>query len=301
MTHDLQGQPLTAEASALRDIDDAGESHDKAIELLVAAVAAGEHDAPELLATCLVERGLHTYARQILQQAVDAGRLDLARFLADEAAELGEAELAERAYRVAITEGDVEALNNYGAFLKDEGRLDEAITILRRAIDAGDDYASAILVSLYAEERGDLDKARQLGERYLDESKPKTFIALADVYGLLGRHDEQENLLDRAIELNAPCAHIEKGSFLRDVRDDVDGAEREFWAARDADQLGWGYELGSLLWETDRVRDAIVVLNHAANWGDADAADLLQEIAAEVGDDWPDFGDADTVDIPGHL
>jgi tetratricopeptide (TPR) repeat protein len=289
MTHDLQDQPLTARAAALKDVDDDA-AHDEAIRLLVAATAAGEREAPGLLATCLVERGKHAEAREVLQRAVvGAGRSDLALFLADEVAELGEADLAESSYRTAIADDDPQALNNFGVFLRNQDRLDEAAAMLQRAIDAGDDYAPAALVALYAVNREDVETARDLGERYLDEAKPKTLLALADVYGMLGRHDEQLKLLERAVALRAPRAHIERGSFLRDVREDVGGAEREFRAAQEADEAGWGYELGSLLWETDRIPDAIRVLSHAAYWGDGDARELLQEIADELGDDWPDF------------
>jgi hypothetical protein len=54
------------------------------------------------------------------------------------------------------------------------------------------------------------------------------------------------------------------------------------------------------MWEMDRVRDAIRILGHAAHWGDDDARQLVQEIADELGDDWPDFEDEDEPDTTDH-
>lgn len=42
-------------------------------------------------------------------------------------------------------------------------------------------------------------------------------------------------------------------------------------------------------------------LDHAAYWGDHDARELLQEIADQLGDDWPEFDDEDEPDTVDRL
>lgn len=268
-------QTLSERGAALREAED----YDGAIAVLRRAVDAGESEAPRLLALSLIEVNDREGARGVLVQAVEAGRNDLAGLLGDVADDLEDSTLAERSYRLAIDNGDVDALNDFGVFLRGQERYEEAIAVLRRAIESGDELASANLVLIYLEDLNDIGTAKSLGEQYLDESKPKTLTALASVYAESGALDEAEAMYRRAVDLGAPRAHVNLGWFLRDHRHDLAGAEREFRLAQEDDEPGWGYELGALLHDNGRSEEALDVLRYAAEWGDSDAESLLAELA----------------------
>ena len=63
--------------------------------------------------------------------------------------------------------------------------------VLRHAADAGDPQAPANLVALYLE-AGDLIAAAEMAERYADESRPDTVVALADVRAARAKPDAAE-------------------------------------------------------------------------------------------------------------
>ncbi len=269
--------PLTLRGARLRDED----RHDEALPVLRDAVAAGEPDAPRLLALTLIEIGDNEQGRDVLVEAVGGGRVELAGLLGDVADALGDSELAEASYRKAIEAGDPDALNDFAVFLRGEERYDEAIAVLNQAIAAGDSLAPGNLVSLYFDDLEDLEIAERLGRQFLDETKPSTYTALANVCALQQRLTEAEELHRKAIELKAPKAHINYAEFLWEERDDEAGAEAELRLAQDNDEPGWGYELGYFLSETGRDEEAREVLTQAASWGDLDAAELLEELGAE--------------------
>jgi Tfp pilus assembly protein PilF len=275
--------PLTQQGLELID-DESGDwaKHDQAIEIFRDAVQQGEAAAPRALACALAERGRLDDAIALLEPIVAEGRLDLAGLLADIFDDADNTERAEHFYLLAVEQGDLEALNDYGVFLVAEERFEEAIPVYERAIAAGDTLAAGNLVSLYAEDLDDLPKALELGLQYLDEAKPKTYSALAAVRQRLGELDEAERLYARAIELDAPDAHLHMAWFLQDHRDDLARVEAEFVKARENDELGWGYHLGKFLIDQERYDEAAGVLAHAAHWGDLDAQQLLEEYFEEV-------------------
>jgi hypothetical protein len=88
-------------------------------------------------------------------------------------------------------------------------------------------------------------------------------------------------LHQKAISLGAERAHLKYGWFLRDIREDLVGAEREFQLAADDDEPGWGINLGSILLDLGREGEARAILKHAASWGDLDAQELLDELGED--------------------
>ena len=101
-----------------------------------------------------------------------AGRLGIAL------ARVGDIDRAEEAFLLALDHGELAACNDYAILLTQESRFNEAVPLLRRAADAGDPQAAANLVELLFE-YGDLRAALQIAERYADESRPDTVVALA--------------------------------------------------------------------------------------------------------------------------
>jgi Tfp pilus assembly protein PilF len=251
--------------------------HDQGIEILREAVAQGEASAPMALARGLVKRGQLDEAAALLEPIVRNGRFDLAGFLAHNLDELNDTERAEHFYLMAIEHGGFEALNDYGGFLVTEERYAEAAKVYQRAIAEGDPLAPGNLVNLVAEGLGDLGKALQLGERYLDPAKPSTYSALAAVQARRGDLDEAEYLYEEAIGLDAPGAHLHFAWFLEEHREDLIAAERELWNARDSNEPGWGFQLGKFLFGRGRYDDAAAVLTFAAHWGDLAAKEFFEE------------------------
>jgi Tfp pilus assembly protein PilF len=269
-----EDEPLTRQGTELRHED----RHDEAVEVLREAVAAGEWGAPRELAYALLGSDRPREALNVVKQAIRAGRLDLNSLLGSLAAELGDATTADTAYRMAISAGDLSALNDYGIFLGDQGRYEEAVGVLRRSAALGDVLAPGNLVALYSDDLNDLDSAREFGEKYLEPRRSSVYPVLADVYKRLGRIDKAESLFRQAVELDAPRVHQQYGWFLWHDRKDLAGAEREFWSAFDHDEAGWSYALGSFLVGQGRLEEAHAVLERGLLWGDLDARDLLAEL-----------------------
>ncbi|WP_329051163.1 tetratricopeptide repeat protein [Amycolatopsis sp. NBC_01488] len=274
MSSNEDARTLTAQGAALREED----RHEEAVPVLREAVAAHEPDADRLLALTLMETGDLEDAKQVLVDAVANGQTNLAGLLGDVADDLEDDELAESSYRQAVDAGDKDALNDYGVFLRSRERYAEAIDILQRAIAEGDSLAAANLVSLYFDDLGDLDTAERLALRHLSRDQPSTYVALANVYAEQGRLDEAEDKFQEAVGLEARKVHQNYALFLWEKREDLIGAEREFRLAKERDEPGWGYELGSFLVELGREDEARIILSTAASWGDVDAEELLEEI-----------------------
>ena len=249
--------------------------HERAIEILEQAVAAGEPEAARLLARGYLERGQLVEAHELLAPPVADGRTDLAGVLGDVLADLGLTDDAEAAYRIAVAAGDTEAMTNYALFLVEQGRTAEAVTMFEHAIAAGDLPASAGLARAYLHDLHDIAAAQAVAERHLSTDAPTTYCVLAEVYAELGRHDEAEQLLRTAVELGAAQAHIDYARFLQHHRSDVDAAERQYRLAADLHEPSWAYHLGAFLLEHGEDDEAAQILELAAYWGDLDARRLL--------------------------
>jgi Tfp pilus assembly protein PilF len=268
--------PLSRRGTELLDDDTTDwRPHQRAIEVLEQAVAAGEPEAARLLARGYLERGRLVEAHELLAPLVAAGRIELADVLADVLADLGLTDDAEHAYRVATSGDDSGAMNNFALFLADQGRQVEAVAMFERAIAAGDMAAPANLARTYLHDLHDIAAAQAVAERYVGADAPTTYCVLAEVYAELGRLDEAEQLLCTAVELGAPQAHIDYASFLFHHRSDVTGAAREYRLAGQLHEPSWGYHLGAFLLEHGEDDEAVQVLELAAYWGDLDARRLL--------------------------
>jgi pentatricopeptide repeat protein len=189
--------------------------------------------------------------------------------------------MADKYYQKAIAGGDLSALNDYGTLLAGEQRFGEAIDMFTRSAAFGDVLAPGNLIAIYVDDLEDFDSAVTFGEQYLDSSKPGVYPALADAYAHLGRFEEAENLFQQALELGAPRVHQKYAWFLWLQRNDLTGAEREFWAAHDHDEEGWSHALGYFLIDQKRIPEARAVLERGVSWGDLDASDLLDDLGRD--------------------
>jgi tetratricopeptide (TPR) repeat protein len=266
-------EPLSADGAALLEEGRPVE----AVEVLRQAVAVGEPSAPALLLRAYFDSGSWRAVADWLGPLVEQGDVRWAGRLGVALAELGEAANAEAALRLAVEHGEVAAANDLAILLRDQRRMPEAVQVLLRAVDAGDLQAPANLVALLLED-GDLPAAADVAQRYCDESRPDTLVALADVFVAQGRNDEAESLYRRAGQLAALRAHTAYGTFLLEVRGDPEGAEREFLEARRHAEPGWAYTLGRFLLDEGRGEEARPVLQVAVDSGDPAAGEALAEL-----------------------
>ncbi|HUQ59487.1 tetratricopeptide repeat protein [Lentzea sp.] len=267
--------PLSRHGSELLDDSTDQAPHERAIEVLEQAVAAGEPAAARLLARGYLDQGRLIEAQELLEPLVAAGRDDLADVLADVLADLDLTGDAERAYLVAVAAGDSKAMNNFALFLAEQGRFDEAVEMFERAVALGDTLAPANLTRTHLHDRHDVAGALAVAEQHLDKARPTTYCALAEVYAELGRLNEAEQLLRTAIDLDAQQAHIDYAKFLHLRRNDLVASEREYRLAEEIGEPAAGYHLGAFLLEHGDDDEAADVLERAASWGDLDARRLL--------------------------
>lgn len=273
-------EPFSAEGAALIE---AGYPFD-AVELLRQAVATGEPSGPDLLVRAYLESGSWHAAAEWLTPLVAAGHVRFAAPLGQALVEIGDRDRAEDMLRLAINSGDLSAANDLAILLRDEGRPGEAVTMLVQAADAGEQYAGSNLVELHLE-AGNLLAAIEVAERYYDESRPETLVALAEVRAQQDHPAEAERLHRRATQLGALRAHTAYGRFLQLVRGDWAGAEREFRAAERRTEPGWAYSLGRFLMDDGRPDEAREYLRRAADEGDNSAAEALIELDGDPNDE----------------
>lgn len=278
LAHDAPSdeRPRTADDTAVDTGDDTAR-HEQVVLLLRRAVAAGEWSAPGLLASAHLGRGDRREAVDVLTPAVVAGgHPELAGVLGETLAALGDHDRAEEAFLVGLDAGDPAATNDYGVFLRDRGRTQEAAFVLDRAARAGDDLAQLNLVTLHLETLDDPVTAGALAEEFHDEARPSTLVGLADVRLAAGRLDDAEALYRRATELGGACAHIYYGWFLQDHRGDQEAAEEHLRRAHDVGEPGATYHLGRFLHDAGRMDEAQPWLEESAAAGDQDAEELLE-------------------------
>ena len=278
-------QPLSARARALveagadpDDPDSSDDLHEQVVALLRRGLASAEPDAPGLLAAAHLRVGDRHAAVEVLAPAVAVqGRLELAGVLGRTYAALGDHDAAERAFLLALDDGDLAATNDYGVFLRDRGRIQEAAHVLDRAARGGDELAALNLVALHLEELDDPVTATVLAERFVDDARPSTLVALADVRLAAGLDGEAEDLYRRAADGGGACANIYYGWFLEEQRDDAEGAERALRRGHDVGEEGAAYHLARFLYDAGRTDDARPLFEEAADAGDPDAAAVLEE------------------------
>lgn len=276
MTPPPLSEPLSAEGAALLD---AGLPID-AVDVLRQAVAAGEPSAPDLLVRAYLDSGSWNAAAEWLAPLVEQGHLRFAGRLGVALIELGDRERAESALRLAVDAGEFAAANDLAILLRDQQRFAEAIQVLVRAADAGDPQAGANLVALHME-AGDLRSAIDTAERYADDTRPDTLVALGDARALQGFDDDAQACYLRAGHLGALRAHTAYAQFLLMARGDRDGAEREFREAQQHREPGWAYNMGRFLLEEGRFAEARGYLQVAVDSGDRTAAADLAELDGE--------------------
>lgn len=267
---------LAAEGAAL--LEDG--RPDEAVEVLRRAVAAGEPAARDLLVRAYLATGHWHCVVDWLGPLVGQGEVGYARPLGVALAELGDVDRAEDALRTALAAGDTSAANDLAILLHGRDRFAEAVMLLTEVAEAGDPHAGANLSSLMLE-RGDVTGAEQAAQRYLHDSRPETYAALADARAARGRHEEAAGLYRRAVELGAVRAHTAYAGFLLDVQGDAAGCERELRAAEQAGEPGSAANLGRFLVDTGRAAEGRGYLERAVASGDGSAVLALAEVDGE--------------------
>lgn len=199
---------------------------------------------------------------------------------------LDDLEQAEAAYRSAIEHGagttaqSVEVLNNLGALLRDTDRLEEALTLLRRAVELRPAFASAHLnLGLALEDSGDDVSAMESYRRVIEiaDHEPTSRINLGLILLRQGQTAQALVELRRAVPLAEERADLSAlGSGLRRAGDPA-MAVRALTAAIEAEDTPAPPGLRAEL-----------ALAHFAAEHREEAETMLRELIASE----PDFGTA---------
>ncbi|WP_055526171.1 tetratricopeptide repeat protein [Streptomyces graminilatus] len=189
---------------------------DAALELTSATAGAGNAAAYEALADLLIQCDRSEEAVSALEEAARAGRdvtLWTGAVLADE---VGDRTRAEEYYRRALAENNPKALNDYGAFLMDDGeRLDEAADLLRRAIDQGDTMAAGNLGRLLVEKDG-YEEALPWLRQALDAGHRTVLVVLGEAENAAGDMEAAGTRLREALAEDIPGARFAYALHLAD-------------------------------------------------------------------------------------
>ena len=204
-------EPFSAEGAALIE---AGYPLD-AVDLLRQAVASGEPSGPDLLLRAYLDSGNWHAAAEWLTPLVAAGHVRFAGALGQVFLEIGDRDRAEEMLRLAVESGDAARRpTTWQSCSATRAGTPRRCTCWSRAADAGEPYAGSNLVELHLE-AGNLPAAIEAAERYADERRPETLVALAEVRARQGHPDEAERLHRRAEQLGALRAHTSYGRFLQ--------------------------------------------------------------------------------------
>jgi arylsulfatase A-like enzyme/Tfp pilus assembly protein PilF len=163
------------------------------------------------------------------------------------------------------------AYGHLAFMLTDQGRLDDAIELLRGALAAGaDSEPLRRQLALALLRRGDAAAAAAVLQADGESPDPETQLVLARIAATLGRFPEAEDRLRRALarDPSFPEAHVDRGILLL-MQDRVDEARRELEAGLEGAPLsaeGWT-ALGAALSRSNEPERA------AAAWRRAVAAD----------------------------
>ncbi len=176
---------------------------------------------------------------------------------------------------VARAPENVHALFNYGLWLAEAGRVDEALPLLARAASLAPTFRTGVVNLGWAlAKAGRLDEARARYEealRLFPQDSP-VLAELGRVLALLGRREEAESRLREAIRLDPDSAagHLLLGTLLHDAgrpREAEPHLERA--AALMPQDARAGTALGANLSALGRKEEAIEVLRKAAVPGPA--------------------------------
>jgi Flp pilus assembly protein TadD len=176
---------------------------------------------------------------------------------------------------VARAPENVHALFNYGLWLAEAGRVDEALPLLTRAVELAPSFRTGgVNLGWALAKAGRLDEARARYEEALGllPQDPPLLAELGRVLALLGRREEAESRLREAIRLDPASAagHLLLGTLLHDggrPQEAEPYLERSF-ALMPGDPRA-GTALGTNLAALGRTQEALEVLRKAAVPGPA--------------------------------
>ncbi|MCE2809932.1 MAG: tetratricopeptide repeat protein, partial [Planctomycetaceae bacterium] len=147
----------------------------------------------------------------------------------------------EKIFKQAIDQSPNESVlrNNYGVFLENEGRKDDALKLYKEAIDLDPKYAPALTsYGLLLSEKGSTDEAETYYKKAI-EADPKYAAALNNYANLLsgkGNTDEAETYYKKAIEVDPKyAAALNNYGLLLSEKGNIEEAETYYKKAIKAD------------------------------------------------------------------
>jgi uncharacterized protein len=188
---------------------------------------------------------------------------------------------AERAWRLAVADGDDDAAYPLGVLFKERGDVEEAEVWWRRAAVAGDHYAMISLGALIAD-RGDHDEAEEWLRRAADAGHRGAENNLGLLFKERGDLKKAERWYRRAATAGFHLAEANLGLLLKE-RGDLEEAEEWLRRAATAGDHDAETDLGLLLVERGDLEEAEQWLRRAATAGNHRAETSLGPLLAEQG------------------
>lgn len=196
-----------------------------------------------------------------------------ARRLAENAERRGHPRYAETLYHCAIDVGDLHAVVQLSDLLIKQGRVEEAIAVMRPYADVGVRFVAARLAGLL-DKQGHVEELRQRADAGDGE-------AARQLTGLLAR----QGRLDEAITVARPYADAGNGQSAAQLAGLLlkQGRVEELRERADAGDQHAAAELAVLLAEQGHVEEAIRILQGYADAGSGHAAARLADLLVGQG------------------
>lgn len=249
-------------------------------------LALGETDraAVEALASLLAAQDRPHEAEVLLREQVARGRNEYALQLADVLAHphIASAE-AEHWYAIALAEGDPCAPNNYGVYLLDHDRLDEAAVQLGAGAQAGDALAVANLGRVRVQQQQFAEGISLLLDALM-QGECNFVLDLAEAYVGHGEVKAAESIYCAAIRAGIDGARNDLANMLSELGR-MEEAEKLYRDGMAHGEHDASWNLALLLEGSGRIEEALDAYRLAADAGHGEAHLNLAELLERQGDE----------------
>ncbi|MFC5662328.1 hypothetical protein ACFP3U_04960 [Kitasatospora misakiensis] len=180
-------------------------------------------------------------------------------------------ESAESFYRAALAEGDVEAYNNFGCFLSDEDRADEAEEVFLRGVAEGDALSMENLGKHYFD-LGENGSAIPALRQAVDAGRENALAFLARAEARAGCTEDARRHAHEAVDRDVPSAHLALAESLAAEPAEADSViDESYTRALRSEDDGAPFSYARWLHDVGRLEEALALYRRAADEGELHA------------------------------